>query len=100
MALAKYSAIYKQEGILFLVLLLYLSLFFAWLQTNVHFVNEGHLKRLQVVGAKTISYAPHFKGPVSAEEAAKRVLDIVERSTLEDEKAATAISQTGTDKLM
>jgi hypothetical protein len=77
-----------------------LSLFLAWLQTNVHLVNEEDLKRLQVVGAKTISYAPHFKGPVSAEEAAKRVLDIVERSKLEDGKAGTAISQTGTDKWM
>lgn len=52
------------------------------------------------MGTKTLSYAPHFKGPVPPEEAAKSVLVIVERSKLEDGKAGTAISQTGTDKWM
>ncbi|OBT71611.1 hypothetical protein VF21_08948 [Pseudogymnoascus sp. 05NY08] len=95
MALAKYSAIYKQEGILFL------GICPGSVNTdalNAGNLNEEDLKRLQVVEAKTITYAPHFKGPVSAEEAAKRVLDIIERSKLEDETAGTAISQTGTDK--
>lgn len=77
-----------------------MGLSLAWLQTNVHSVNEEDLKRLQVVGAKTIGYAPHFKGPASAEEAAKRVLDIVEKSKLDDGKAGTAIPQTGTEKWM
>ena len=58
------------------------------------------MKRLQVVGAKTIAYSPHFKGPAPAEDAAKRVLAIVEKSKLEDGKAGTAVSQTGTDKWM
>lgn len=52
------------------------------------------------MGAKTIAYAPHFKGPASAEDAAERVLAIVERSKLMDGKAGTAVSQTGTDKWM
>lgn len=77
-----------------------MSLSLAWLQTNAHSVNEEDLKRLQVVGAKFIAYAPHFKGPASAEEAAKRVLVIVEKSKLEDGKAGTAVSQTGTEKWM
>lgn len=72
----------------------------ASLETNLHEVNVEDLKRLQVVGAKTIAYAPHFKGPASAEEAARRVLAIVEGSKLEDGKAGTAISQTGTEKWM
>ncbi|KFY37273.1 hypothetical protein V494_04854 [Pseudogymnoascus sp. VKM F-4513 (FW-928)] len=97
MALAKYSALYKQEGILFL------GICPGSVNTdalNAGNLNEEDLKRLGVVGAKTIAYAPHFKGPVPAEEAAERVLAIVERSKLEDGKAGTAVSQTGTDKWM
>ncbi|KFZ19508.1 hypothetical protein V502_03620 [Pseudogymnoascus sp. VKM F-4520 (FW-2644)] len=97
MALAKYSAIYKKEGILFL------GICPGSVNTdalNAGNLNEEDLKRLQVVGAKTIAYAPHFKGPASAEEAAERVLAIVERSKLKDRKAGTAVSQRGTDKWM
>ncbi|KFZ01267.1 hypothetical protein V501_10111 [Pseudogymnoascus sp. VKM F-4519 (FW-2642)] len=97
MALAKYSAIYKQEGILFL------GICPGSVNTdalNAGNLNEEDVKRLQVVGAKTIAYAPQFKGPASAEEAAKRVLAIAEGSKLEDGKAGTAISQTGTEKWM
>jgi hypothetical protein len=72
----------------------------ASLETNLHGVNEEDVKRLQVVRARTIAYAPQFKGSASAEEAAKRVLAIAEGSKLEDGKAGTAISQTGTEKWM
>jgi hypothetical protein len=77
-----------------------LSPLLASLETNLHGVNEEDVKRLQVVGAKIIAYAPQFKGPASVEEAAKRVLAIAEGSKLEDGKAGTAISQTGTEKWM
>ncbi|EPE32870.1 NAD(P)-binding Rossmann-fold containing protein [Glarea lozoyensis ATCC 20868] len=95
MAIAKYSAIYRQEGILVF------GICPGSIDTdaqNASNLNEEDLKRLQAVGAKTIAYAPHFKGPVSAEEAAKRVLAIVEMARFGDGKAGTTISQTGTDR--
>lgn len=45
--------------------------------------------------AKFGAYAPHFKGPSTAEEAIKLILDVVENASVEKD-AGTNVSQLGT----
>ena len=41
------------------------------------------------------AYAPHFKGPMSAEESVKAVLGVVEKASLEDGYGGAFISHLG-----
>lgn len=46
--------------------------------------------------AKAQAYAPHFKGPVSVEEAVKTIKSLWERASIETGYAGAFVSQHGT----
>jgi hypothetical protein len=47
---------------------------------------------------KFAAYAPHFKGPISAEESVKAVMGVAERASVEDGNGGAFISHLGNKK--
>lgn len=117
MAISKYSAIYKSEGILFLGICpgsvdtdaqnankrksyCFMQYNIAETHVNSRIVTKEDVDRIQTLGAKFAAYAPHFKGPAQVDVASRRILEMVANATLEDGTAGTAIPHTGTYKWM
>ncbi|KAI1470393.1 putative short chain dehydrogenase [Daldinia caldariorum] len=90
MAVAKFSAQYKTDGVLFL------SITPGMVEVG-HYVNSTP-EQLQKLGSglgKFAEYAPNFTGPISPEEAVKLVRSVWEKASIENGSGGDFLSQFG-----
>jgi NAD(P)-dependent dehydrogenase (short-subunit alcohol dehydrogenase family) len=93
MITAKFSAQYKKDGVLFT------SISPGFVDTGN---NDGsrlspeQLKGLQAMIESFQKYAPHFKGPITPQESAKAVLELIEKLSLSQGHAGAFLSHLGT----
>ncbi|KEY70107.1 hypothetical protein S7711_08637 [Stachybotrys chartarum IBT 7711] len=90
MAVAKFSARYAEQGVLFL------SVTPGVVMTGqFDGATEEQMAKVQEEFKKFAAYAPDFKGPMSAEEAIKAVLTVVDSSSLEGGRGGAMLSHKG-----
>ncbi|KAK5958765.1 hypothetical protein OHC33_000608 [Knufia fluminis] len=87
---AKYSAEFRKEGILFL------SLSPGFVQTGQYEnATEEQLRSVQAMGAKFAQYAPDFKGPITPEESIKAMMSVIEGASIEKGDGGAFLSHHG-----
>lgn len=103
---AKYSAEFRKEGILFL------SLSPGFVQTGQYengtsaslharsstdyfLATEEQLRSVQAMGAKFAQYAPDFKGPITPEESIKAMMSVIEGASIEKGDGGAFLSHHG-----
>lgn len=102
MAIAKFNAQYKKEGVLFLALSPGMvdtggmdnskcfsfgeSLVGIW--TDAWIVTPEQLQKVQPMIGKFMAYAPHFKGATTPEESVKAMVEVYEKATPEKDGGA------------
>ncbi|KAH7402249.1 putative short chain dehydrogenase [Phaeosphaeria sp. MPI-PUGE-AT-0046c] len=89
---AKFHAQYKKDGVLFL------SLSPGVVETG-HFdrqLSPEQIQSLEGFMGKMLRYAPHFKGPVSVDEAVKANIATIEKASIEGGYGGAFISHLGT----
>lgn len=59
-------------------------------------VTEAEQQSLAAVSAKFQQYAPHFKGPITAEESVKKVISVYEKASLANGDGGSFVSHLGT----
>jgi len=84
MTVAKYNALYKKDGILFL------AISPGLVDTGGNIPPPDH-----PIISKFAAYAPHFKGPISAEESIKAVMEVVEKASVDGGDGGAFISHLG-----
>ncbi|KAL5484929.1 hypothetical protein ACEPAI_7571 [Sanghuangporus weigelae] len=80
LAVAKYAAEYKDQGIVFLAISPGLVSTKEWLDQPT----EEELKKFEAMVASFRKAYPDFTGPISPEQSVKAVLGVVDRATIED----------------
>jgi NAD(P)-dependent dehydrogenase (short-subunit alcohol dehydrogenase family) len=105
--IAKYSAEFRKDGVLFLSVAPGVvdtghndngksNCVHALTGTKSTFtVTEEQMKSLMTMGAKFAQYAPHFTGPITAEESIKLMLSVIEGASIEKGDAGAFVSQFG-----
>jgi len=104
--IAKYSAELRKDGVLFLSLspgFVETGQFENGKSTSLHaqsstdhpIATEEQLKSVQAMGAKFAQYAPHFKGPITAEESIKAMLSVIESTSVEKGDGGAFLSHHG-----
>ncbi|KAH8886523.1 NAD(P)-binding protein [Thozetella sp. PMI_491] len=89
-AVAKYSAEYRSQGVLFL------SISPGVVDTGLtNRASDEEKQKFMELGAKFHAYAPHFTGPMSPEESVKQVLSVVGKASIEDGYGGAFISHLG-----
>ncbi|KAF2622208.1 NAD(P)-binding protein [Macroventuria anomochaeta] len=89
-AVAKFSAQYRKEGILFM------SISPGFVDTGkTPQPTEEELKGIQAMGAAFATYAPNFTGPISSEESAKAVLSVIKKASVENGDGGSFVSHFG-----
>jgi len=89
-AVAKYSAEFKHEGILFF------SISPGVVDTgNFENLSEEEGKALQNQIAAMASYAPHWTGPISPETSTRMVLDVMDKASVEKGDGGSFVSHHG-----
>jgi hypothetical protein len=58
-------------------------------------VTDEEMQSLGVMHRKFMAYAPHFKGPSTAEEAVKLMVGVWERASVDRADGGTSVSQFG-----
>ncbi|TPX17866.1 uncharacterized protein E0L32_002967 [Thyridium curvatum] len=86
---AKFSAQYKKDGILFL------SISPGVINTKLEPPTPEQMKISMALMVKFQQYAPHFKGPSSPSEAVRSVLNVVEKSSLDNGDGGAFLSHHG-----
>ncbi|KAF6224741.1 hypothetical protein HO133_009934 [Letharia lupina] len=91
-AVAKYNALYKSEGILFMAIS-------PGLVDTGELVpssdNAEDMKAFQDVVGKFAAYAPHFTGPITPQESVNLMLKLFETSSISNGNGGTFVSQFG-----
>ncbi len=59
-------------------------------------MNEKELQAIMGLTAKFQKYAPHFKGPMTAEESVKCVVSVVEKASIANGDGGSFVSHLGT----
>lgn len=109
-AIAKYNALYKKEGILFLAVSPgYVATernqgrFFKPAILNISQTNSSQVEpakedaeKVAVLVKKFVEYAPHFQRPLTPEESVSAVLSVLEKSSLANGDGGAFISHLGT----
>ncbi|KAF7559190.1 hypothetical protein G7046_g4957 [Stylonectria norvegica] len=90
MVVAKFSAEYKEQGVLFLAV----SPGVVETGGYANMTPEQGLKAQKMFG-KFAAYAPDFAGPISPEESAKLVLSVIEKSSIENGNGGDFLSHKG-----
>ncbi|RYC64346.1 hypothetical protein CHU98_g1874 [Xylaria longipes] len=85
MVVAKFSAQYKKEGVLFL----------SVCPGSVDNVTPEQLQTIKGMMGKFMTYAPHFKGPVKPPGAISDVVNVWEQSSIEKGNAGDVLSHWG-----
>ncbi|RWQ94613.1 hypothetical protein C8Q69DRAFT_499361 [Paecilomyces variotii] len=93
-AMAKYNAVFKQEGILFLSI----SPGMVATERATEEVSEEEKEGFGNLAAKFAAYAPDFKRPLTPEESVKAVLSVVEKASVQGGYGGQFISHLGTKK--
>ncbi|KAL2151661.1 hypothetical protein VTH82DRAFT_6759 [Thermothelomyces myriococcoides] len=90
MAVAKFSAQYKQEGILFLSL--------SPGMVDVGRYKDATPEQLEKVSglvSKFVAYAPHFKGPITPEESVRSLRSVIANAAIEKGNGGDFLSHYG-----
>ncbi|KAL8911467.1 MAG: hypothetical protein Q9171_003365 [Xanthocarpia ochracea] len=90
-AVAKYNALYKKEGILFMAI----SPGVVDTGNNPDPSDEESMKGLMALGAKFAAYAPHFTAPLQPDESVRQVLELFKNASLEKGDGGSFISHLG-----
>ncbi|KAH9991512.1 NAD(P)-binding protein [Xylariaceae sp. FL0662B] len=90
-AVAKFHAEYEKEGILFMTI----SPGMVDTQQSVDEPTEEARKGFMRLAAQFASYAPHFAGPISAEESVKSVLSVIQSASLKRGFGGSFVSHHG-----
>lgn len=106
-AVAKFSAQYRKEGILFM------SISPGFVDTgktpqrqfysphtfkryaDMILATEEELKGVQAMGAAFATYAPNFTGPISSKESVKAVLSVIEKASIKNGDGGSFVSHFG-----
>ncbi|KAL9028868.1 MAG: hypothetical protein Q9196_002822 [Gyalolechia fulgens] len=90
-AVAKYNALYKKDGILFM------AISPGYVDTGNHPdpSDEEAMKGMMALGAKFAAYAPHFTAPIQRDESARQVLKLLKNASLEKGDGGSFISHLG-----
>ncbi|KAL3494419.1 NAD(P)-binding protein [Aspergillus germanicus] len=91
-AVAKYSALYKKEGILFMSIC---PGNVATERQTRGLTNEEDKSRLASLAAKFMQFAPDWKGPMTPAESASVVLALAHRASIENGDAGAFVSRHG-----
>ncbi|KAL4787607.1 NAD(P)-binding protein [Aspergillus varians] len=91
-AIAKYNALYKSEGILFMAIC---PGYVATERATHDIVGEDDKARYADLGAKFLSFAPHFTGMMTPQEAVATVLGLADKSSIENGDGGTFVSHHG-----
>jgi NAD(P)-dependent dehydrogenase (short-subunit alcohol dehydrogenase family) len=90
LAVAKYSAEYRSQGVLFL------SISPGFVETGQFGrASDEHKEKLQLMGARFAAYAPHFTGAITPEESVKKVLSVISHASIDGGFAGAFISHLG-----
>ncbi|KAL6399272.1 putative oxidoreductase-like protein [Ilyonectria robusta] len=93
-AVAKFSAEYSKDGVLFLSISPGLSI--RTTRSSDHLVaTEDQIKGGQQMMAQFAEYAPHFKGPTTAESSVKNVLSVINQKSVEAGDGGSFVSHFG-----
>lgn len=106
-AVAKFSAQYRKEGILFMSISpgfvdtgktpqrqFHSPSTLRW-QADMILATKEELKGVQAMGAAFATYAPHFTGPISSEESVKAVLSVIEKASVKNGDGGSFVSHFG-----
>ncbi|KAL2829082.1 hypothetical protein BJY01DRAFT_261396 [Aspergillus pseudoustus] len=96
-AVAKYNALYKNEGILFMGIC---PGNVATERQTRGFQNEEDKARLAALAAKFMQLAPDWKGPMAPTESATAVLSLAHRSSIENGDGGSFVSRHGNKNWM
>ncbi|KAH8679221.1 hypothetical protein BGZ61DRAFT_551684 [Ilyonectria robusta] len=88
-AVAKFSAEYSKDGVLFL------SISPGLVDTSETAPTEDRIKGGQQMMAQFAEYAPHFKGPTTAESSVKNVLSVINQKSVEAGDGGSFVSHFG-----
>lgn len=92
-AVAKYSALCKKDGILFM------SVSPGLVETGHQAqTTEEQRKGLADLAAKFAAYAPHFRGPISTEESVTAVNQVIMNASIKSGSAGSFVSHFGTQQ--
>ncbi|RJE22141.1 Short chain dehydrogenase [Aspergillus sclerotialis] len=90
MAVAKFSAQYAKDGVLFM------SICPGVVETGQFTsATEEQMKSLSGMFAKFVEYAPHFKGPSTPESAARDVISVMHKASVEKGDGGSFVSHFG-----
>ncbi|KAJ5169839.1 Short-chain dehydrogenase/reductase SDR [Penicillium coprophilum] len=90
-AIAKYNALYKQEGILFLAI----SPGYVSTEGNTVAPPPEDAEKVATLVGKFIEYAPHFKSPLTPEESVTAVLSVMDKASIANGDGGAFISHLG-----
>ncbi|KAM4056358.1 short chain dehydrogenase [Hirsutella rhossiliensis] len=89
-AVAKYSAVGRKEGILFM------SISPGVVETGHHSeATEEQLQRVAEMGKKFATYAPHFTRPLTPEESVTAIREVIVKASIEAGSAGSFVSHLG-----
>jgi NAD(P)-dependent dehydrogenase (short-subunit alcohol dehydrogenase family) len=86
MVVAKFNAVYKKDGVLFLAMSP--GLVDVGKYPDPKTMDPKHLERMQRMMGNFMKYAPHFKGPIQPEESSANVLAFIHRASVEKDGGA------------
>ncbi|KAJ5902194.1 Short-chain dehydrogenase/reductase SDR [Penicillium taxi] len=89
-AVAKYNALYNQDGILFLAISPGVVSTERSRETN-----PEDAEKLQALASKFVAYAPHFSGPINPEESVSAFLSVVDKLSVANGDGGAFISHLG-----
>lgn len=90
--MAKYNALYKSEGILFLSV----SPGYVATERNGGERSDEEMTKVGIMVSKFAAYAPHFTRPLTPEESVRAVLGVAEKASLEGGSGGLFVSHLGT----
>ncbi|KAG9254392.1 uncharacterized protein F5Z01DRAFT_750292 [Emericellopsis atlantica] len=92
MIIAKFSAEYREKGVLFL------GISPGVVDTSASDTNgakDAVNRASSALGAKLLEYEPEWKGPIQTEESIKKILSVTDKATAEDGNAGDFVSHLG-----
>ncbi|PHH86368.1 hypothetical protein CDD83_10353 [Cordyceps sp. RAO-2017] len=89
-AVAKFSAQYRKDGVLFI------SISPGVVDTGHHAdATPEQMQSLGIMGQKFMKYAPHFRGPIPADESIRAVVSVWEKASVEKGDGGSYVSHYG-----
>jgi NAD(P)-dependent dehydrogenase (short-subunit alcohol dehydrogenase family) len=92
--MAKYNALYKSEGILFLSV----SPGYVATERNGVARSDEDMAKMGIMVSKFAAYAPHLTRPLTPEESVTAVLSVAEKASVEGGSGGAFVSHLGTKR--